>query len=245
MAMSGWKALRDEFERRASTGPKTRLWLRDDDATEATPALDRLRRIASGSHVPVVLAVIPRAVRPEFGRWLADWPRARGAVHGFAHANHAPVGEKRQEFGAHRPLEEMERELRQGLERVCELLGERALPMLVPPWNRMDETILPRLPALGYRAFSSFGPEERLPRVPGVSVMNAHLDLVDWRGTRRCLPHEELLERLIALLRDRTDGDKGPIGVLTHHLVHDEAAWSFLERLIEAADGVARWVEPD
>ena len=41
----------------------------------------------------------------------------------------------------------------------------------------------------------------------------------------------------------REAGSREAIGVLAHHLVHDEVAWLFLERLLEltAANPACRW----
>lgn len=165
------------------------------------------------------------------------------AVHGYVHANHAPAAEKPQELGPHRPHEAILSELADGLARLRRLFAGQALPMLVPPWNRIDPALLPRLPGIGFRSISAFGPAERLPAVPGLTVANADLDLIDWRGTRRCRPHAELVADLLRLLRDRPEPSR-PVGVLAHHLVHDEAAWEFLHRLFEASRGLAQWVEP-
>ncbi|TJV74750.1 MAG: polysaccharide deacetylase, partial [Mesorhizobium sp.] len=49
---------------------------------------------------------------------------------------------------------------------------------------------------------------------------------MDWHGTRGCRDHGLLVQAIIAQLHG---GE--PVGLLTHHLVHDESAWLFLERL--------------
>ena len=54
-----------------------------------------------------------------------------------------------------------------------------------------------------------------------------------------------LVLELAAELRWRREADSGePVGVLTHHLVHDETAWLFLEGLFAAtaAHPACRWV---
>ncbi len=59
---------------------------------------------------------------------------------------------------------------------------------------------------------------------------------MDWHGTRGCRDHAAILgDILAALKRGLDDPAEPPIGLLTHHLVHDEAAWDFLERLFECA----------
>ncbi len=241
--MTDWSPLRDTFERVQASGYRVRLWLRDDDAVSVTPALVRLADITREAEVPVVLAVIPEPAEDALGTWLRDEPHLRAAVHGFAHRNHAPVGSKRQELGLHRPVEATVVELNAGRDRIDALFGSRALPMLVPPWNNIDHHLVPRLPALGFGFLSSFGPESRYPSVKGLTIVNTHLDPIDWRGTRGCRPQEELVAELSGLVEERA-AIGAPIGIVTHHLNHDAAAWSFLERLIETAKGRAEWITP-
>src|SRR3712207_7045597 len=49
---------------------------------------------------------------------------------------------------------------RSGVERLLRFYGNRLVPMLVPPWNRIDPALLPDLPPLGLRALSVFRSEE-------------------------------------------------------------------------------------
>jgi len=243
--VSGWPPLREAFRRAAEAGRPARLWLRDDDAVRVTPALERLADITSAVHVPVVLSVIPQPAEDDLGVWVQERPYLSAAVHGYAHRNHAPEGAKRQELGRYRPLAVTKAELLAGRERIAALFGAHALPMLVPPWNNIDPTLIPELPSLGFRCLSAFGPESGYARAPGLRIVNTHVDPIDWRGTRGCRPHEQLAAELLRLVQGQEPAPSAPIGVLTHHLAHDDDAWAFIERLIETAHGLARWERPD
>jgi hypothetical protein len=71
--------------------------------------------------------------------------------------------------------------------------------------------------------------------------INTHVDIIDWHGTRGFIGEEPALRGLINHIAANT-GE--PTGVLTHHAVHDEAAWAFLERLYERTRRRgARWAE--
>lgn len=213
----------------AARGAQARFWLRDDDATLPTTALDRL--LALG--LPVTLAVIPEPTGAALADRLAG-TMAEVAVHGWAHANHAGPGEKKIELGLHRPLPAVLGELAQGLARLRALHGDRALPLLVPPWNRIAPAVAAGLPGIGFAALSTFGPE---PEAPPRRI-NAHVDIIDWRGTRRGKDPAALeAEILSRLATGRT------VGILTHHLAHDRGAWAFLDALARATDHpAARWV---
>ena len=247
----GWAALAREVEAWWEAGREAALWWRDDDAAAPSPALSRLLALRPGC--PLGLAVIPAGVREALAAGLSG--PVDVLVHGFAHANHAPAGERKSEYPAGRAAPG---ELRAGRERLESIFGGRALPVFVPPWNRMGADAAAALPVAGYEAVSGYRgrPEGPLPR------LDTHVDLIDWRGGRRFAGDEAVLGVLADALaaRRRARGpeppdtsenleapaDLPPIGVLSHHLAHDAAAWRFLEALlawVEETPGVG-WVRP-
>ncbi|MDR3518578.1 MAG: polysaccharide deacetylase family protein [Azospirillaceae bacterium] len=221
-----WDALDVELERRVAAGAVATLWWRDDDAITSSPALTRLRSLGP---IPIVLAVIPQPATPDLATALASWPLATVVQHGFAHTDHAPVGAKRVELGGGRSIETLRSELTRGRDRLLALFGDRFRPVLVPPWNRIDPGLIPALPSLGFRGLSTFGPR-RLVGADDAAVLsevNSDIDIMDWR--KRCFAGAvPVLNALVG----RLGQSRQPIGVLTHHLVHDDAAWRFLERLV-------------
>jgi peptidoglycan/xylan/chitin deacetylase (PgdA/CDA1 family) len=226
MTTAAIRSLRGEIARRADIGKPLRLWLRDDDAIEPTAALDRLLALTAKHRVPVLFAVIPALTGEALSRRLADEGHVSVAVHGWSHQNHASSGEKNQELGIHRPSEQVLAELRAGLKILSTLHAGRFVPMLVPPWNRIAPAVVAGLPDLGFAALSVFGPEKPAP----LKVLNTHVDIIDWRGTRGGRPVAEVIANLIGVSQSHA----GPIGVLTHHLVHDSAAWDLMAMLFEA-----------
>jgi peptidoglycan/xylan/chitin deacetylase (PgdA/CDA1 family) len=229
----------DDAERQ---GRKIRLWLRDDDAVEPTGPLERLLELTRIHGIPVTLAVIPKATGDALVSRLKDAPLASVALHGWSHQNHAPTGEKKQELGAHRPAPVVLAELQQGFDKLAKLHSERFVPMLVPPWNRLAPTLWPELPALGLKLLSVFGKEkEGSP----ITLMNTHVDIMDWHGTGGARPAADLFAELAGWIA--RDDRPAAIGILTHHLVHDTAAWEFLEALfaITATHPACEWMRPD
>ncbi len=227
-----------ELDRWQAAGRIADFWLRDDDATEPTPALDRLLSLSAMHGISVTLAVIPEPTGEGLVRRLRDAPLAEVAVHGWAHVNHAPPSEKKQELGGHRPAPVVLGQLRQGFEKLQRLHGARFAPLLVPPWNRIDRALVPQLGALGFQALSVFGKEKAGP----FPLLNTHVDLIDWHGTRGGRPVQALVAEIMARLQVM-EAEGGVMGFLTHHLVHDEAAWEFCAALLSmTADHPAcRW----
>jgi hypothetical protein len=235
------RKLDDALARLRDAGQVVPVWLRDDDAETATPALARLIDLAARMQVPVALAVVPARADQRLADAVAAAPGLVPAVHGWAHANHAPPSEKKRELGPDRPRPIVLAELDRALAHMAERFGDRLLPMLVPPWNRIDATLLPELPALGYRAVSTFG---RLRAPAPLPQVNTHLDLMDW-PTRRGRGLDDLAAALADEMTARLENDE-PVGLLAHHLVHDETAWHALGALLArlADEPACRFVDP-
>lgn len=237
---AGWQSLVDELDRARARGRKVDFWLRDDDAVEPTALLDRLLLLAASHAIPVTLAVPPAPATDALARRIAGIADISVAAHGWAHRNHAPPEEKKQELGAHRRHAVILDELRRGVERLQTLFPEHFVPMLVPPWNRIDPALLQRLPEIGFSVLSVFGPEKPSP----FPLANTHVDVMDWRGTRGCRDHRliigDIIERMRQVCGDiegREDQSGRTVGLLTHHLVHDQAVWDFLEMLFTVTAG--------
>ncbi|WP_064707323.1 polysaccharide deacetylase family protein [Rhizobium bangladeshense] len=240
MRMS-WEPLRRELDRWQAAGRVARFWLRDDDAVEPTPDLERLLALSGENAIPLTLAVIPGLTGEALGGRLAEEAGVTVAVHGWSHTNHAAPQRKKQELGGERPPEVVLGELRQGLQLLKRLHPARFLPVLVPPWNRIDAGLIPALPELAFVALSVYGRAKLGGPIP---FLNTHVDIIDWHGTRGGRSEEELVAELVAELGDRFAGNEEPIGLLTHHLVHDEVAWDFLSALFAATalHPAVRWL---
>ena len=190
------------------------VWWRDDDAGRHDARLDRLLELATAGDRQLGLAVVPA--------WLDDATTARVLAastvhvmqHGWAHANHAPPGAKPVELGGAADATTCAEELRHGASRLRVAFGGRVLPVMVPPWNRIEAPCLGALAALGYRGVSTFA-DDRRGTACGLVHLNTHVDLVDWRGGRRMKPLADLIgevDRLLARPNCRA------LGLLSHHL---------------------------
>jgi hypothetical protein len=236
-----WRSLEAEIARWRDAGRTVEFWWRDDDAIAPTPPVRQLLELSARSAIPLALAVIPLAARPE----LFDRMRARVLLHGTDHHNRAGAGEKKTEFAADETDTAALRRLEHARERLAQLAGAAFLPVLAPPWNRFRRSLLPALASIGVHGFSGFGP--RPSSVPGVIEANTHVDIIDWRGTRAFCGEDAALAAAARHLAERRTGGADrtqPTGWLTHHELHDSAAWNFLERLFERTRRLgARWVD--
>jgi hypothetical protein len=231
--MSGWQVLADEADRWAEAGRTADLWWRDDDAVDAGELLDRLLAIARDTATPLALAVVPAKATAALADRLAREADVDVLQHGYAHTNHAVAPEKKIEIGLQRPAMLTLGELGTGWMALEQLFGSRALPVMVPPWNRIAPVLVPTLPEIGYRGLSTFGPRPRVHPVRSLLQINTHVDLIDWKAGGRFAGEDTVLEALVASLARARAGDGEPIGVLSHHLAMDAGAWDFLRSLWE------------
>lgn len=238
-----WRDLEDELRRWRDAGRPAELWWRDDDATAPSAQLTRLLGLSRNGQVPLALAVVPNAAAPSLFHELA----ATVLMHGTDHVNRAPPGAKKTEFPQGEPDEAAMARLAAAHARLKSLARDRYLPVLAPPWNRLRPGLAARLAQCGLRGLSAYGPRASARPASGVHQVNTHVDIIDWRGTRGFVGEDAalgaLLRHLSARRCDECDAGEAT-GVLTHHAAHDEASWTFLERLFERTRaGGARWSE--
>lgn len=212
------------------------LWWRDDDCREPTWQLDKLLEIRRG--LPLTLAVIPDVdLRPLANR-LGLEDGVTVAQHGVDHANKLPVGGPRSEFPADAQQATINAAVAAGRARLV----AAGLPPItfVPPWNEASDRLVEAIKAAQYDSYSigiHGKPRDTLKHV------GAQVDILRWKGK----PHFRGRRRVFDALRKQLEARRQlgafeePIGILTHHLVHDEKAWRFMDWFVEYARGRFDW----
>jgi hypothetical protein len=228
-----WNDFERELARRRDAGRPAAFWWRDDDASTVSPALRKLLQLSKTRAVPLALAVVPEPAAPELFGLLHEGVSV--LQHGTDHRNRAAAGEKKTEYPAAEPAPAALERIAQGFRTLQSRAGSRFAPVLAPPWNRLRKDLLPRLPALGIRGISGYGARAGAEPAPGLRQVNTHVDIVAWRRGKRFIGEAEALSMAVEFLKNEE-----PVGWLTHHAVHDAAAWDFLERLFTLED--IRWL---
>jgi peptidoglycan/xylan/chitin deacetylase (PgdA/CDA1 family) len=217
----------ETLDQAAARGMKIRFWWRDDDAVDVTPSLEKLLAVSQKYEVPLALAVVPKQATAALAKRLEKEPNVSVLQHGWRHRNHAPDGDKQVELGNHRPADEILGELRLGFDRLTELFPTSFLPVLVPPWNRIADGVRKRSNEIGLTRLSTFGPAP----ADDPHWINVHLDIIEWRPVQRPVEPGAAYAVLVTEMKRRLAGDPEPIGIMTHHLVHEGANWAFLDDL--------------
>jgi hypothetical protein len=236
--MNVWSSLDEELARWLDAGRVATMWWRDDDADAVTPALERMLGMRRTYDLGLALAVIPATLHDALPARLGEEPPDVAVLqHGYAHQNHASAGEKNVELGLHRPAHVVIGELGTGQLALAQAFGSRFLPVLAPPWNRIAAPLVPALPEIGFRALTTYGARTRIEPVRGLRQVNTHLGPLEWRERNGFPGEDRVVAALVRELGARRDAPRKspaadePTGMLTHHLVHDEDVWTFLDRL--------------
>jgi len=249
---STWEALLNELDCWSEKGMVATFWFRDDDAAAVTPQLLRLRELAVRHGVEIALAVIPGKLESD----LVEYLRIEGSpfhemCHGWKHVDYGPNG-RPGEFGRDRPLSELRADAKLAFNAFEAHFGGAGV-VFVPPYGRIAEELIDALREIGFVGVST-GPtnvERRMARIlshlswlPSVRLRNGRsfphfdvqIDPFDWaRGSSRTA--SSVSEEIVGHLRLRRIGfvaPHAPIGLLTHHLVHDDATWELCGQLLEA-----------
>jgi hypothetical protein len=244
-----WALLQEEFDVWSELGTPADLWWRDDDAAAPGPKLERLVEVSAGAGL--LLAVIPAKCDSALPSMLSHAPLVRVAQHGYAHVNHAPRGQGlgAWELGLHREMDAVLTELDRGRDLLETYFGSNFLPVVVPPWNRIDPLLFEPLASRGYRAVSTFGARSSIHLVKGLKAVNAHCDPIRWKTGAKFGGELKTIKQLVGHLTEKRRGlvdANEPTGYLTHHIDLDDEGWMFSQCLAEVVrqHPGARWSPP-
>lgn len=242
--MTSWAELKEELDLWQASDQVATFWWRDDDLNEPTEAFERLLHLRESLDIPLTLAVIPDRVDPQIGD---DLEGCLLVQHGVTHQNFAPKDEKKSEFPDNRSRDDILADLKEGKARMEELFGDNFYPFLVPPWNRIPESLFGDLVKIGFCGISRYNARRQGQPVSGLAEINTHIDPIFWRGDRSALVEDKILDMVLSHLKARRNGlgDFGePTGFLSHHLVHDENIWQVTFKLLHflKSHDAVRWL---
>jgi len=180
-----WDWLHRELDNWAESGLQARFWWRDDDAVEASQRLDRLLWLGQHYAAPLALAVIPARLETKLGDYLQTHTHCCVLQHGYAHDSHAAPGARKLELGGTRATADIVADLARGYQILQQRFASHFTPVLVPPWNRIDERVLEQLAALGFSGISTMKVRRKANPAPGLLQVNTHLDLAIATSTNR------------------------------------------------------------
>lgn len=245
---TAWQALIAELDMWQSAGKTASFWWRDDDATEHTAQLEQLDRFSQRHQAPVSIAVIPARLQASLIDYVDGLQYFHILQHGYAHQSHAASGVKKIEIGGERDNSDIARELEKGFNILQQAFPSHFIPVLVPPWNRIEARCYSVISEAGFAGISSMWARKDAHPATGLLQVNTHLDPVNWRHDRGFIDHSTAIIQLQMHLRGRRigflDADE-PTGILTHHLDQTETVWNFCDELFSVINEhpAAAWTD--
>ena len=231
-----FELLDEELLRWSDAGKAAPFWWRDDDAQSTSTQLDDLLGISADCGAPLSLAVVPDGLENSLPERLAGLRQVQVLQHGFSHRNFAPADVRKMELGWHRSHDEIVGQLRTGFERLEALFGKQFVPVMVPPWNRIDEQVIEQLKEIGFTGLSTLGPRMEHQQETGLKVVNVHVDIINWKQARCFIGESACETQIVAHLSAKREGRvdaNEPTGIMSHHLVHDAGCRQFLANLFD------------
>jgi hypothetical protein len=246
-----WEGARRELDCWAEQGLKAAFWVRDDDAVRTSDPLARLHELAETHDIAIGLAVIPAELHPSLPQYVSQHrQRFYPMCHGWRHINHARAGHRPAEFGPERPISALVDDARLAYRAFRRHFGEVDV-VFVPPFGRISRALVRTLPGIGFSGLSGAAGwlerkllhlsdwNIRLPTIGssrrrGVPRLDVQIDPIDWRERTACDP-ALISQALVRCLRARRNGlvaSSLPIGLVTHHLDHDESVWRTCDAIL-------------
>lgn len=223
-----WKSLHEELQQ---WDEPAAFWWRDDDAVSETQELHQLVAIQQHHQLPLHLAAIPHDTEESLATVTNAAPNVWILQHGYDHQSHAKEQQRKIELGGDQSFEALLTKLSKGRIILQQQFTERYIDIIVPPWNRFNETALRAIEELGYLAISALGLNENTDKY--MPRLNVHVDIIDWQqrrfaGTTACISN---IVKQLEIRRNNRMLRLQPIGIMSHHLAHDQACWRFLSDL--------------
>ncbi len=222
--MTDWSAIDEELDHWQHP---INLWWRDDDAIGPNPQLDQLVELSQDFSIDLFLAVIPAKMQSSLPDWLIQQSQTWVLQHGISHENHAQADQRKIELGGSQESSMICAQLIEYKTKLSDAFADRFLPILVPPWNRIESRIIDALPDQAYSYLSVLGAANQQSRL---SELNVHIDIIDWqqrsfKGSKAVL--DDFFNQLSSR-RQQPARQHEPIGLMTHHWIHDAETNSFL-----------------
>ena len=214
-----------------------KFWWRDDDVFDSTEELKELISFSCLNKIPVNLAVIPKKLSNEAIKLIKQNSHISVVQHGYSHTNYANVGEPLNEFGHHRSLDTQLKEIRIGFDKLKTSFGNQFVPVFVPPWGHIADSVIEQLSTIGIKGISMIGHYDMM--YPNLINNNVHIDIHSWKTKSeksyevKTRKYSQIINDIYnKIIREKKD-DCLTIGILTHSQIMGDKDWLIFGKLVK------------
>jgi len=218
---------------------KVKFWWRDDDVYESTEELKKLILFSDANEIPVNLAIIPKKLSDKAVGLIKENTHISVLQHGYSHKNYANVGEPLNEFGNHRGIEIQVKEIQIGFEKLIMSFGNQFVPVFVPPWGHISDSVIEQISKIGIKGISMIGDQDKI--YPNLINNNVNIDIHSWETESdtsykvKIRPYNQIIDDLNDQIKKANPNDDClKIGILTHSQIMSNNDWQIFGILIKA-----------
>ena len=216
-----------------------KFWWRDDDVFDSTEELKELISFSCLNKMPVNLAVIPKKLSNEAIKLIKQNSHISVVQHGYSHTNYANVGEPLNEFGHHRSLDTQLKEIRIGFDKLKTSFGNQFVPVFVPPWGHIADSVIEQISTIGIKGISMIGHHDKI--YPNLINNNVHVDIHSWKTESdssyevNIRSYNQIIDDIFNKIKiEKSDDECLTIGILTHSQIMGNNDWHIFGKLVKA-----------
>ena len=212
-----------------------RFWWRDDDVFDDTQELNKLLNFSTENNLPAYLSVIPKNLSDGAIAKIKEHRNISVMQHGYSHINYANIGEPLNEFGNHRSLDTQFNKIQLGFDKLRISFGEQFIPVFVPPWHHISESVLEQLYTVGIKEISLIGDGDK--NYPNLINKNVDIDIFSWK-TQSETSYEVNIRDYGQILDDfynkiiLNNNNSITIAIVTHSQIMNKQDWKIFGKLI-------------
>lgn len=229
------KKLRLLINEKNNSGYNIKFWWRDDDISESTKELKRLLDFSINNKLFVHLSVIPKYLSKNAINLIKKYNNVLVLQHGYEHKNNADFGEPLNEFSCNRPLSNHINNINLGFTDLSFNFGKQFIPIFVPPWHHISETVIEQLSELGIRGISLIGDYNK--KYNNLRNNNVHIDIHRWDSKTennyqvKIRSYNEIIAEIYNIIF-KIDDQQILIGILTHSQIMNINHWRIFRKVI-------------
>jgi hypothetical protein len=159
--------------------------------------------------------------------------------HGYSHTNYANVGEPLNEFGHHRSLDTQLKEIRIGFDKLKTSFGNQFVPVFVPPWGHIADSVIEQISTIGIKGISMIGDRDKI--YPNLINNNVHVDIHSWKTESdssyevNIRSYNQIIDDIFNKIKiEKSDDECLTIGILTHSQIMGNNDWHIFGKLVKA-----------
>ena len=233
------RKLKTVINAKVRSGYEVEFWWRDDDVFDSTEELKELISFSCLNKIPVNLAVIPKKLSNEAIKLIKQNSHISVVQHGYSHTNYANVGEPLNEFGHHRSLEIQLKEIQIGFEKLMTAFGNQFVPVFVPPWGHIADSVIEQISTIGIKGISMIGDRDKI--YPNLINNNVHVDIHSWKTESdssyevNIRSYNQIIDDIFNKIKiEKSDDECLTIGILTHSQIMGNNDWHIFGKLVKA-----------